>query len=197
MRRLFIIISAFVFVKNGYSQADSLPPGSVGYRITKAIEKAREKKYDEAIRMVDSLLPIAKAKDDMYGLKAEFLWLKKDYHNAALAYEQAIVIDRDSSHLKGAYLFLGVLYEKAGNRDEAQKQYLTAIYLLETNKRKNDRFFEPSNIVDYAVALKLSGLDKKWEGFMSDPRFDKYHGMFKGRSRTEVLKKYWGQYDGG
>ena len=197
MQKLFILISVLLLAETGYSQTDSLPRGGIGYHLTKAIEKSREKKYNEAIAIVDSVLLIDSTKDNIYSLKAEFLWMKRDYHNAALFYKRAMSLDTDSSWLKGAHLFLGVLYEKAGNCEEAQRHYLKAIYLFENVKRQNDRFFEHSNIIDYAVALKLSGIEKEWEGLMSEPRFNKYHELYKGQSREEVLDKFWKEYDGG
>lgn len=143
------------------------------------------------------MLSIDSTKDHIYALKAEFLWMKKDYYSAALVYRRAMSLDTDSSYLKGAYLFLGILFEKAGLCEEAQKQYLQAIYLFENVKRSNDRFFESTNVIDYSVALKLSGIEKKWEGLMSNPRFNKFHELYKGQSREEVLEKFWKEYDSG
>jgi len=196
MRTLIIFILFVLHAEIGHTQSDTLPPGSIGYRLTKAIEKSREKKYDEAIIIVDSAISIDSTNENTYALKAELLWMKKDYYNATIFFRRAMSFDKDSSYLKGAYLFLGVLYEKADLIDEAQKQYLKAINLFENNKREDDRFFENVNAMDYAVALKLSGIEKKWEGLMNEPRFSQFHELHKGKSREEVLKSYWDQYDG-
>jgi tetratricopeptide (TPR) repeat protein len=174
-----------------------LPVSLVGYRLTKAVEQARLKNYDKAITIVDSAMAIDSYNQHIFALKSELLWMKKDYYSAALCYRQAMSLDKDSSYLKGADLFLGVLYEKAGFRDEAQKYYLKAIDLFENYIRKDDRFFENSNGIDYALALILSGTKKGWKGLMSSSKFDKYKELYKEKSREQVLEVYWNKYDGG
>jgi tetratricopeptide (TPR) repeat protein len=197
MQKLFLPILFVLYFKTGKSQSDSLPPGSIGYRLTKAIEKARLKDYDKAILIVDSAMAIDSSNEHIFALKSELLWMKKDYYAAALCYRRAMTLDKDSSYLKGAHLFLGVLYEKAGFRDKAQNYYLKAIELFENYKRKDDRFFENSNGINYAVALILSGTQRGWKGLMSSSKFDRYKELYKGKSREQVLEAYWKEYDGG
>lgn len=197
MRQIFIFILFAFYLQTASSQSDSLPPGSIGYRLTKATEQARLKNYTEAISIVNSAMAIDSCNEHIYALKSELLWMSKNYYASALCYQRAMTLDRDSSYLKGANLFLGVLYEKAGLRDEAQKHYLKAIELFENYKRKDDRFFEATNGIDYAVALILSGKDKGWTGLMNSNKFDRYKDLHKGKTRTEVFETYWKEYDGG
>ncbi len=195
MRRLLLYILTLLLVEVGYTQRDSLPPGSIGYRLTKATEQAKLKNYTKAISIVDSAMQIDSCNEHIYALKSELLWMSRNYYASAQCYQKAMALDRDSSFLKGANLFLGVLYEKAGFRDEAQKHYLKAIDLLENHKRKDDRFFETSNGIDYAVALILSGKVKGWIGLMSSNKFDRYKDLYKGKTRSEVFETCWKEYD--
>lgn len=197
MRKLILFILTVVCIGKAHSQSDTLPKSSIGYFLTKALQDFKEKKYVDAFATLDSAIKRDSTNKNIYSLKAEFCWLTKDYNNAAANFQKSMTLDKDSSYLKGAYVFLGVLYEKAGHLNEAQKNYKQAVFLFENNSRKDDRIFEFPNILDYVTALKLLGIIKKWEGLMSHPGFAKYHDMYKEKSRDEVLAKYWAEYDGG
>jgi tetratricopeptide (TPR) repeat protein len=195
MKQISILILFSFSLHALNSQSNNLPPESIGYRLTKATEQARLKNYTEAILIVDSAMSIDSSNEHIYALKSELLWLSKDYYASAICFQKAMTLNRDSSYLKGADLFLGVLYEKAGFRDEAQKHYLKAIDLFENFERIDDRFFETSNGIDYAVALILSGKKKDWTGLMSSNKFDRYKDLYKGKTRAEVFETYWKEYD--
>ncbi|HEX7845647.1 MAG TPA: hypothetical protein VF476_07560 [Chitinophagaceae bacterium] len=195
MQKILLFILFALYFNTGNSQSDSLPTGSIGHQLTRAIEKARLKDYDKAILIVDSAMVVDSSNEHIFALKAELLWMKKDYYAAAICYQRAMFLDKDSSYLKGAYLFLGVLNEKAGLPNEAQKYYLRAIDLFENYRRKDDHLFEVSNAIDYAVALILSGSKREWKGLMSGSNFDKYKELYKEKSRRQVLEAYWKEYD--
>ena len=195
-----LIIMAFS-TSGAHGQSNNLKHGTIGYFIQAAIEKAREKKYEEAIDIVDSAIAIDTNNENVYQVKAEFLWMKEDYFQAAVNYQKAMSLDKDSSFLRGAYLQLGVLYEKAGYLEEAQSNYIKAIYLFENVKRENDRFFEYPNRIDYATVLILSGNDKKWNQLMADPIFSTLpystlREKYNGKTRTEILEIYWEPFKG-
>ncbi|HEV8270170.1 MAG TPA: hypothetical protein VGQ04_02630 [Chitinophagaceae bacterium] len=186
MKKASFIIS-FLWINSAFGQS--------GF-VERALNKAREKKYEEAIILVDSALVIDSNNSDIYTIKAEFLWMSKNYYQAAISYQKALVLDEDHSFLHGAYLMVGILYEKAGMRTHAQTYYLKAIYFFETKKRKDDKFFEVSNKEDYAVSLKLSGNDQEFERLLDEPFYKSLLQRYIGKNRSEVLEIFFKPFSG-
>lgn len=114
---------------------------------------------------------------------------------AAENYQMALLFDTDSSFLYGAYLFLGVLYEKANLAEQAQTQYLKAVYFFETKKHKFARLFKKSNDEDYALSLFLSGNTKKWKSLLDNYYYKNLLEKYIGKSRDEILKIYFNPYE--
>ena len=197
MMRKTLLIITFFSLNIAYCQSDTLRRGTIGYFLKNAVEKESEKKYEEAIIITDSAMTIDSNNENIYGVKAEILWMMKNYYQAALNYQKALLLDKDRSFLNGAYLFLGVLYEKAGLRVHAQTQYLKAIYFFEHRKRNDDKYFANVNKIDYAIALKLSGNEKVWEKLLDEPFYQRLRLVYIGKSRDEILEMYFKQFCGG
>ena len=186
MKNFFLVIG-LLCINSAFGQVDF---------IKEALSKAEEKKYEEALILVDSVLAVDSSNFNFYTIKAEFLWMSKNYYQAALIYQKALLMDEDHRFLNGAYLMLGVLYEKAGLRVQAQIQYLRAIYFLETRKRKDDKLFLVPNKIDYVTAIILSGNDKEIKKISDDPFYKSYLEPYIGKSRNEVLEIFFKPFSG-
>lgn len=188
------LISFLAFICTGLlAQEDTQIFRSVSYT-NKALEMAKEKKYDTAIILIDSAMLFQKNNSGSFHVKAEFLWMKKDFLAAANAYQTAILLDDDSSFLFGAYLHLGVLYEMAGILDKAQSQYLKAVYLFENKANKLHKYFEMQDNMDYSLALLLSGKLDSFEKIIGKKPAKEWLAKYLGKSRQEVIEIYFSEY---
>lgn len=192
-----LAIIFFLSFETAYCQTSDLPKGSVGYFLTKAVDMSRDKKYEEGLVFIDSAFSVDSDNENIFALKAEILWMMKRFSEAAENYQKALLLDKDSSYLFGAYLFLGVLYEKAKMQTQARLQYLKAVYFFETKKKKSDKFFADVNKIDYALALKLSGNNEAWDKLLDEPFYKKNLDVYIGKTREEVLEIYFQPFSGG
>ena len=96
MKQAFLLLSIF-WICGVYGQTNL---------IERALNTAREKKYDEAIILIDSAIAADSNTFELYSIKAEFLWMSKNYYQAALIYQKTLLLDNDHRFLNGAYLML-------------------------------------------------------------------------------------------
>jgi tetratricopeptide (TPR) repeat protein len=196
MQKILVILFLLSF-DTTYGQINDLPKGSIGYFLTKAVDMSRDKKYEEGLVFIDSAFRVDSDNENIFALKAEILWMMKRFSEAAENYQKALLLDKDSSYLFGAYLFLGVLYEKANMPTQARLQYLKAVYFFENKKKKSDKFFADVNKIDYALALKLSGNNGAWDKLLDDPFYKKRLDIYIGKTREEILEIYFQPFSGG
>lgn len=197
MQRHFLFILLVIACKTAYNQTDTLRYGKVGYFLKRAVDFESKKEYDQAIAFTDTALKIAPTSESVFAVKAEILWMMKRFSEAAENYQKALLLDTDGSYLFGAYLFLGVLYEKANKPIQAQAQYLKAVYFFENKKEKNDKFFADVNRLDYALALKLSGNNDAWDKLLNEPFYKNSLAAYVGKTREQILEIYFQPFSGG
>jgi tetratricopeptide (TPR) repeat protein len=195
LTRYFILILTLLFFTSASAQRDSLPPGSIGYYLSKAVEESRAKNYKLAISFVDSAMAKDSNNENIYSLRAEILLRDKRFIEAATDYQRALLLDRDQSYSFGAYVFLGVLYEKAKLRDKAQAQYQKSVYFFEHRRRRNDKLFEPYDRMDYVLALLLSGNQVPWDILDNGPLFREFREKYYGKSRENIIAAYLEVYE--
>ena len=193
MQKTILILFFFCFTE-ARSQINSPAPGTIGHFLTKAVEMESERKYGQALIFIDSAKAIDSTNSNIYNCEAEILWMMEDFPKAAKSYQTALLLDTDSSYLLGAYLFLGVLYEKAKMLTQAETQYQKAVNFFETKKHKLEKYFERTNKEDYALSLFLSGNINAWNKLIKEFPYKDWLKQYFGKSRKEVLEIYFAPY---
>ena len=113
--------------------------------------------------LLDSSLALDSTRPEPYVLKSESLWALKRYAEAAKNYKRYMAI-RKPDYLIGAYVLLGMLYDKAKMRKEANIEYRNAIHTYE-NGYQPPRF-DITEEIEYVFAFGLLG-NKKRNGSLS------------------------------
>jgi tetratricopeptide (TPR) repeat protein len=186
---IFILFFFIGFVCAG--QEGTTDKSRLGYYLTNALDLAKQFKHDDAIMMLDSAEIINNKKGFIYQLRAELLWMKNNFIAAAKDYQKAILLDSDSSFLFGAYLHLGILYEKAGLLDKAQSEYLRAVYFFENKTHKLQKYFEMSNNQDYTLSLLLSGKIVSMEKVVGNKTIKEWLKPYLGKTRESIIEIYF------
>jgi tetratricopeptide (TPR) repeat protein len=189
---LIILIS--VHLANGQT-LDSLNQAKFNALVTTTVKAENDSLFDKAIALIDSAIALDNDRDFTFVIKSEVLWMQKRYAEAAENYKRAIWLNKDTSFFFGAYLVLGILFEKSNQLEEAKANYLKAVNLFEA-KKLLDRFYPNIDKEDYAVALCLSKNKAKWERLLKEPSYADLLRKYLGKSRREVLNIYFQKFGG-
>ena len=180
----------------GFSQQhDSVNKKAIRLQI-QAFDSEKRHQFDSAILFADSSIALDSTRYEPYITKTESLWFLKRYSEAAEVYKKQMRI-KSPDFLIGAYVLLGMLYDKARNRKEAKELYLLAIKTWE-NGYTPPRF-DKWEEVEYFIAFGLLRDKKKWK--MNLPELQKkYPAKIKPKyemmSRKELLEFHFSPYGG-
>lgn len=163
--------------------------------------------FRKSIRLLDSAISYDPTKSFSYQLKAESQWFLGNYADAAETYKKMISLGDEDLLKVSAYVFLGMLYGKAGMMVQAKEQYISAVKLWE-------RGYVPHNHIqlveelDYFLALAFLGEKAKAERIISKRSFDslsypKRHELEKQNKKclsffkktpNDLLEKHFKEY---
>jgi tetratricopeptide (TPR) repeat protein len=188
---LFILLPIF-----GFSQpSDSVKKEAIRLQI-RAFDAEQKHQFDSAILFADSSIALNNTRYEPYIIKAESLWFLKRFSEAAETYKKKMEVKRPD-FLIGAYVLLGMLYDKAGNRKVAKEQYSLAIKTWE-NGYTPPRFDKWEEI-EYFIAFGLLRDKNRWKKKLSELQ-KKYPAMNKPKyevmSRKELLDHHFSPYGG-
>ena len=131
----------------------------------------------------------------MVYLKAEALWSISEYAEAASTYKKMISFSGDDLLKVGAYVFLGMLYDKAEMPVQAKDQYTSAISFWENGyvPHKQFREYEES---EYILALAMLEEKDKIKKIVSDAKEYRYQRYLEWLFKTpkELLDLHFKEY---
>jgi tetratricopeptide (TPR) repeat protein len=191
-----VIVIFFFFSHLSYSQTtDSLKKAAISFQ-SKAFKSEQNHDFEAAILFADTSINLDSTRYEAYIIKAESQWFLKRFSSAAETYKNAIRIKKPD-FLIGAYVLLGMLYDKAGNRKEAKEQYLLAIKTWE-NGYTPPRFDKWEEI-EYFIAFGLLRDKNKWKKKLLElqknyPAMNKPN--YEQMSRKELLEHHFNPYGG-
>jgi tetratricopeptide (TPR) repeat protein len=188
---LFILLPLF-----GFPQlSDSVKKKAIRLQI-RAFDAEQKDQFDSAILFADSSIALNSTRYEPYIIKAESLWFLKRYSEAAKTYKKKMEVKRPD-FLIGAYVLLGMLYDKAGMFNEAKEQYLLAIKTWENCYQSPQ--FDKTEEIEYVFAFGLLGDIKKWKEKLSELS-KKYpssnYKQFESMSRQELLEHHFSPFGG-
>lgn len=194
MKSVFILL--LLFVHSAYSQtSDSLKKVAIKLQI-QAFHAEQRHQFESAILLADASIALDSTRYEPYITKAESLWFLKRYKEAAETYKKKMTVKRPD-FLIGAYVLLGMLYDKAGMLSEAKEQYSLAIMNWE-NGYQPPRF-DKTEEMEYVFAFGLFGDTRKWKKKLAAlskkyPSID--YKQFANKSRQELLEHHFSPYGG-
>jgi tetratricopeptide (TPR) repeat protein len=188
---LLILLPLFSFSQ----LSDSVKKKAIRLQI-QAFEAEQKQQFDSAILFADSSIALNSKRYEPYVIKAESLWYLKCYSEAAETYKKYMEFERPD-FLVGAYVLVGMLYDKAGMFNEAKEQYLLAIKTWENGNQPSR--FDQTEKIEYVFALGLLGDTKKWKEKLSE-LINKYPSLnykqFESMSRQELLEFHFSPFGG-
>lgn len=150
MNRLILICLFLFYSLISKSQAkDTTRARSFADSAWKAYQKYYFKK---SIKLLDSAIYYDPINSFSYHLKAEAQWFLGNYADAAETYKRMISLDNGNLLKVSAYVFLGMLYGKAGMPVQATAQYVSAVKLWEGAYMPHKQFKMVEEL-DYFLAL--------------------------------------------
>jgi tetratricopeptide (TPR) repeat protein len=187
----FILLPIVVFSQ----PSDSVKKKAIQLQI-RAFDAEQKHHFDSAILLADSSITLDSTRYEPYIIKAESLWFLKRYAEAAETYKKKMEVKRPD-FLIGAYVLLGMLYDKAGMFNEAKEQYLLAVKTWE-NGYQPPRF-DKTEEMEYVFAFGLLGDTRKWKRKLAELS-KKYpssnYQQFESKSRQELLEHHFSPYGG-
>jgi tetratricopeptide (TPR) repeat protein len=194
-----LTLFAVLITYQGYAQMGSVKNKSLQYQ-NRAWKEYQAHKFETAVILLDSSIALDSSRPTPFILKSEALWFKNRFAEAAAAYEKWIRIEvaTDSSILLvGAYVHLGMLYDKAGMFNPAKKAYNKAITTYENGIYQPRKNFQREEEVEYVIAFGLSGDSTSWKSKL-EILIEKYKLVdlrkLKESSRSELLEKRFAPY---
>src|SRR5688500_6273614 len=172
--RIILLLLALATTLVGYTQPDSERSKSLEYQ-KRAWEAYQAQRFETAISLLDSSITLDRSRPSPFILKSEALWFIGRFAEAAETYKEWIIIElsTDSSILLvGAYVHLGMLYDKADMFTQAKEQYIRAINTFESGYKALKQF-EREEEVEYVMAFGLLGDTKNWKKKLK-PLIEKY-----------------------
>ncbi len=167
----------------------------------RAYENAAWKAYQESyfkksIRLFDSAIFYGSTWKSLYAIKAEAHWFIGEFADAAKAYKKRIALSGEDLLKVGAFVKLGMLYDKAGMPKESKKQYISAIKLWENGyiPLKQFRHYEET---EYLYALAFLGNRKKLKKVLEEyAKKHPYENQLEllNKSKQELLKIHFEEY---
>jgi tetratricopeptide (TPR) repeat protein len=194
MKLVFVFI--FFISHLAYSQpSDSVKKKAINLLI-RAFDAERNHNFETSILLADSSIALDSTRDEPYIIKAESLWFLKRYSEAAETYKKKMSV-KQPDFLIGAYVLLGMLYDKANMRKEAKRQYLNAIRTYE-NGYIPPRF-DKTEEYEYVFAFGLLRDKKNWKAKLAENAkkrpSDNYQTLEK-KTRKELLELHFSPYGG-
>jgi tetratricopeptide (TPR) repeat protein len=187
----FITFPLFVFSQ----PIDSVKKEAIRLQL-QAFHAEQKHQFDSAILFADSSIALDGKRYEPYIIKAESLWFLKRYKEASETYKKQMEVKRPD-FLIGAYVLLGMLYDKAENRKEAKKQYSLAIKTWENGYTPPQ--FDKWEEIEYFIAFGLLRDKNKWKKKLRELQ-KKYPAMNKPNyelmSRKELLEHHFNPYGG-
>ena len=163
MKVIFALITvAFAFTS--YAQSDAAKTKSLKYQ-HRAWKEFQAHKFETAVLLLDSSIALDSSRPSPFILRSEALWLLGKYAEAANTYEKWIeleVLTDSTILLVGAYVQLGMLYDKANMFTQAKEHYMTAINTFESSY-KPLKHFEIVEEMEYVMAFGLLGDSENWQ----------------------------------
>jgi len=188
---LIIFLPHFVFSQPN----DSVKKKAIRLQI-RAFDAERNHHFDSAILLADSSIALDNTRYEPFIIKAESLWFLKRYAEAATTYKQSMTV-KVPDFLIGAYVLLGMLYEKANMRKQAKDQYSKAINTFE-NGYTPPRF-DKTEETEYVFAFGLLGDKKNWKKKLAELE-KKYpsqnYKKLQSMTRQELLELHFSPYGG-
>ena len=193
--KITLIITLFLSQVSLSQIPDSIKKKAIDFQ-TRAWKAEEERQFERCIVLADSSITLDSTRSEPYVIKAESLWFLKRYKESAETYKKYISVDTNILRI-GAYVLLGMLYDKADMFDEAKEQYLTAIRTYENGYRPLRQFVEIEEF-EYVLAFGLAGSDK-WKEKLGDVINKHPNAGFKNlanMTRKELLEHHFKQYGG-
>jgi tetratricopeptide (TPR) repeat protein len=194
MKSVFILL--LFFCQSGYSQTtDSLKKQAIRLQV-RAFDAERNHDFETAILLADSSIALDSTRYEPFITKAESQWYLKRFSAAAETYKKSMNVKKPD-FLVGAYVLLGMLYDKAGMFEEAKKQYRLAIKTWE-NGYQPPRF-DKTEEQEYVFAFGLLGDTKNWKqklAELSKKYSSSNYQQFENKSRQELLEHHFSPFGG-
>jgi len=166
-----LIIICFLLSKSLISQSQATDTTKARFFADSAWKAYQSHYFKSSIRLLDSAIFYGSNKSASYHLKSEAQWFLGWYAEAAETFKNIISIG-DSNLLRvSAYVFLGMLYDKAENPADAKKQYASAISLWE-NGYVPIKQFQSVEESDYFLALAFLEEKEKAMKLMDERSLD-------------------------
>jgi len=191
-----ILILLLLFVQVGYGQTtDSLKKKAIKLQV-RAFDAERNHDFETAILLADSSIALDSTRYEPFITKAESQWFLKRFSAAADTYKKSMHVKKPD-FLIGAYVLLGMLYDKAGMFKEAKEQYQLAIKTWE-NGYQPPRF-DKTEEQEYVFAFGLLGDTKKWKEKLAELS-KKYPSLnyqqLESKPRKELLEHHFSPFGG-
>lgn len=194
--KLILLITIFLSQLAFSQQADSIRKRAIDFQ-SRAWKAEVDKQFERCIVLADSSIALDGARSEPYVIKAECLWFLQRYGEAAATYKKWITVDSNKL-LVGAYVLLGMLYDKAGMISQAKEQYTNAIKTYESDYQ-SPATFERTEEIEYAFAFGLLGDIKRWKEKLAE-FIKKYpssnYDQFQNMSRKELLEFHFSPFAG-
>ncbi len=187
--KVIALILIFFLSLSGACQTSDTTYQKAGDLENKAWNAYQNREFEKCISLLDSSISLDNTRPFAFIIKSESLWFLKRYAEAAETYKKWIPLEKNVL-LVGAYVFIGMLYDKADMFDQAKEQYLKAIKTYK-NSYKPIATFQNVEEIEYVFAFGLLGNTKKWKEKLADltKRYpsSKYQ-QFEKMSRKELLE---------
>lgn len=141
---------------------------------------------DYSLLLLDSAIKVDSQFVMAYSNKVTILCQKGEYHKAVETLKKSLLLDSKRAE---AILFLGMLYEKTGQINYANIEYLKAVDLFTVRLQKEDKF-RSGNRLNRAIALILLGKDegrRELNTIIDENPKDEILSEFRGLNRQELL----------
>ena len=141
---------------------------------------------DYSLLLLDSAIKVDSQFVMAYSNKVTILCQKGEYHKAVETLNKSLLLDSKQAE---AILFLGMLYEKTGQINYANIEYLKAVDLFTVRLQKEDKF-RSGNRLNRAIALILLGKDegrRELNTIIDENPKDEILSEFRGLNRQELL----------
>jgi hypothetical protein len=196
---LLILLPVFVLSQPN----DSVKKEAIRLQIL-AFDAEKRSQFDSAILLADSSIAFDNTRREPYTIKAESLWLSRRFKEAAETYKKRLAVEQPQLVI-GAYVLLGMLYDKAGNRKAAKEQYLLAINTWENGyqiRSENTKWAEGEykwERIEYFIAFGLLRDKRRWKQKLPELK-KKYPALetpnYEKMSRKELLEHHFRSYGG-
>jgi tetratricopeptide (TPR) repeat protein len=197
MKAFALILTFFLSLSSTCQTSDSTKKKALDFE-NKAWSAYQSHEFEKCISLLDSSISLDSTRPFAFIIKSESLWFLKRYAEAAETYKKWMTLEKNVL-LVGAYVFLGMLYDKADIHDQAKEQYIKAIKTYEKGY-KPIATFENVEEIEYVFAFGLLSDTEKWRqklaGLIKKYPSSNYE-RFEKMSRKELLEFHFEPFSGG